>query len=456
MTRRTVALQGSAAATVFAGTFAIRTWGLRDHLWLLGDQIRDWGIALRPFGELPLVGPPTHFGGYSLGPAYYWLMWAIRVTIGPLFDNLPHAGGYGQAVLESAADALLVVAVWRRTQAPALALAFIVLVATAAYDVCLSAIVWTSPVASALGKIAIALILLDWHRRSAWRVAVIAALAWAGVQIYTGNIFVAVGVFAALAADSIDERARDWRPFVRRVCVIAGVVLVMQLPYAAHQVRSRVNERGMDAVTASVAGILSGRAQPEVGKSVRGLAAAFDFIQGAPWHIPYLLWVLLLSACLFVVRVHRDRALALVTALPLAAAIAGYAVFQGTLEPYTFLSLMSPAVLMVLVALTPAPKSRAGMAAGIVVLLGALAIVPARLQQAAQWHKLPEYRVLVQASRKIVGKRQPMRAVQTAFVLPPTSDPAFIYTVLGGRLDRASPWVAVIQPDGNVIYNRRP
>jgi hypothetical protein len=449
-----VAVQWLGAAMVFSGTFTIRTWGIREQLWLLGDQIRDWGIALRPFSELPLVGPPTHFRGYSLGPAYYWLLWAIRVTIGPWFDNLPHAGGYGEAIVESVADALLVVAVWRRIHAPAIALAFIVLVATAAYDVCLSAIVWTSPVASALGKAAIALTLLDWHRRSAWRVVVVAALAWAGVQIYTGNIFVALGVFAALVADSVGNRAGGWRRIARRVGVIAGVVLAMQLPYAAHQVLRRFSEPGIGAVTGSLADVLSGRARPEIDKSVHGLAAAFDFIQGMPWHIPYVLWILLLCACLFVFRYRRDRALTLVTLVPLVAAIGGYAVFQGSLDHYTFLSLMPSAVLMALLALTPKPESRLGQIAGFVVLLGALAVVPARLQQAAQWHKLPEYRVLVQASRKIAGKRQPMRSIQTEFVLPPTSDPTFLYTILGGRVDRRSTWVAVIQADGNVVYRQ--
>src|SRR5262245_22513486 len=90
---------------VFALTLAVRIRGVSTHFWLLGDQIRDWAIALRPFTDLPLVGPPTHVGGYTIGPAFYWILWLIRVTIGPFFNNLPHAGGIGQAALQSAADA---------------------------------------------------------------------------------------------------------------------------------------------------------------------------------------------------------------------------------------------------------------------------------------------------------------------------------------------------------------
>ena len=56
--------------------------------------------------NLPLVGPATHVHGYTIGPAFYWVLWAIRVVFGPWFENLPHAGGIGQAALQSAVDAL--------------------------------------------------------------------------------------------------------------------------------------------------------------------------------------------------------------------------------------------------------------------------------------------------------------------------------------------------------------
>src|SRR5918996_6205642 len=120
-------------AAIFAFTLAARIRGIGTHFWLLGDQIRDWGIALRPLGELPLVGPPTHVHGYTIGPAYYWIMWAIRVSIGPWFNNLPHGGGIGQAIIESAADAVLLVAVWRRTQSVWIALASVVAIATSSF-----------------------------------------------------------------------------------------------------------------------------------------------------------------------------------------------------------------------------------------------------------------------------------------------------------------------------------
>jgi len=197
------------AAAPFLFALVIRVRGIDRHFWLLGDQIRDWGIALRPFHELPLVGPATHVGGYTIGPAYYWIMWAVRVIVGPWFDNLPHAGGIGQAVIESAADALLLIALWRRTESVWIALAGALVIVTSSFDVALSAIDWTPPIASALGKAAVALVLIGWHRASALRSGVVAALAWSALQVYTGVVFVTAGVFVALLTEPLVRR--EWR-----------------------------------------------------------------------------------------------------------------------------------------------------------------------------------------------------------------------------------------------------
>ena len=73
---------------------------------------------------------------------------------------------------------------------------------------------------------------------------------------------------------------------------------------------------------------------------------------------------------------------------------------------------------------------------------------------AATMHRMPEYGRLVDASRKIKRLGQPIRAIRTEFALPPTSDPEFLFQVLGGRIDRAAPWIAVITSDGDVIYRQ--
>ena len=340
---------------VFAAAVAIRVRGITEHFWLLGDQIRDWGIALRPLAELPLVGPATHVGGYTIGPAYYWLMWALRLVIGPWFDNLPHAGGIGQAIVESAADAVLFVAIWHRTQSVWVGLAAATLIATAAYDVALSAIVWTTVVASAFGKFAIAAILAGWHRKGAARVALIAALAWSAVHIYTGAVFVTVGVFAALLVEPLLRPSRT--DTVKAVAAIVAVVAALQIPYVVHQLQRQFAEPAMGAVTEGVARILTGDAPPEIAKSVSGYAAAFHFIQVEPWSVPAAPWILLMLTLVAAVRYRRDPALLMLLLVPQATALAGYALFLGALDHYYYIPVIPVAVLAMVLAIAVPARS---------------------------------------------------------------------------------------------------
>lgn len=438
-------------AAFFVCILTIRIWGITSHFWMLHDQIRDWSIALGPFRDLPLVGPPTHVRGYTIGPAFYWILWLIRVTCGPWFQNLPHAGGIGQATLQSGADVLLLVALWRRTQSAWIALTTVVLVTTAAYDLCLSALVWNPAMGTALAKIATALILLDWHRGSAPRLAITAAVAWSAVHAYTGAVFVAVGVFAAMIADPLAQN--DRRAASRHALIIAIVVGLLQVPYLIHQLSTGFGDSAMGAVTGSVGRILSGGASPEFAKSTAGLVEAFNFIEVRPWQIAWSAWLLLVCGVLVGIRHWRDVTILAVTILPVGAAVVGYALFLAGLEPYYYLSLMPAVALTVVLAATALPWRTVSRPISIGLCIGALALVPSRLALARTLHRMPEYGVLVEQSRQIVGRGIAMRAIETEFALPPTSDPAFIYRILGGRIDARSPWIGVITNHG-VVYRR--
>ena len=442
--------QWAAAAAVFCFTLTIRIWGLSTHFWLLGDQIRDWGIALRPFRELPLTGPPTHVGGYSIGPVYYWLMWLIRVTVARWFDNLPHGGGIGQAIVEGGADALLFVAVWRYANSFLLAVTSAVLLSTAAYDVALSAIVWTSPVASAFNKIAIALVLLRRPQRSGWWLAVATAVAWGAVQIHTGSIFVTIGTLCALLVEPLANR--DWPALRRRTMVIGGVILLLQLPYLAHQFAQRWSDPAMGMVAGDVMRIVTGATSPQLGKSIAGYNGALRYIQGQPWNAPFLPLLLLGSVVVIVIKRAKDREVLTLRLLPQLAAIAGYALFLGAVEPYYYLSLMPVAVLTMLFAITPRPDRTTGRLVGVILLAIAVGIVPTRLRLAATIHKMPEYAALLKGSRTLAGRGQPLRAIVTEFPLHFTTDRTFLLDILGGRIDPASRWTAVIDQTGHVSY----
>jgi hypothetical protein len=142
-----------------------------------------------------------------------------------------------------------------------------------------------------------------------------------------------------------------------------------------------------------------------------------------------------------------------VTLLPQVAAIIGYAFYVGDfLDYYYYLSLMPAAVLTLMLSVTALRPAWLAHKVGLAVLLGALSIVPARIRVAATLHRMPEYGALVQGSRELVQQGRAMRAIQTEFVLPPTSDSQFIYRILGGRLDSASSWIGIIQSDGHVSY----
>jgi hypothetical protein len=445
-------LRPALAALVFLLALALRIDGIGRDFYLLGDQMRDWSIAMRSFADLPLVGPPTHVGGYTIGPAFYWILWLIRLALGPFFDNLPHAGGIGQAALQSGADALLFYAIWRRIGQPWIALATIVFIATASFDLNLAALVWNPTMGTALAKIAVAWVLLDWHRRSAIHAGVMAAVAWASVHAYTGAIFVVIGVFAAITLDPIVKRDRAMA--ARNAVAIVAAVILLQLPYAAHQLLYGFRDRAMSAPIGSAASVLTGERPPEIAKSVAGFLEAVRGIQLAPWNVGGFGWILLACAAIVAVRHVRDPALLCVTLVPQAVAIAGYSLFLAGLDNYYYLSLMPSIVLTVTLVAAAVPSPRLSHAAGVAMLLLALAIVPARLRYERALPRLPEYELLVDASRKIRNMRQPMRAIETDFNLPPTGDPAYLFSLLGGQIDRHSRWVATIHADGRVDYRQ--
>ncbi len=440
------------AALIFGVTLILRIRGIGNHFWLLDDQIRDWSIALGSFSELPLVGSLTHFGGYTIGPAFYWILWAIRVTVGPWFQNLPHAGGIGQAMLQSGADALLLAAIWRRTRSPWIALSTTVLGSMAAYDLALSALVWNPTMGSALAKIAMALVFLDWHRGALVRVALTAAVAWSAVHAYTGAIFVCISVFTAILAEPIAQW--NWSGARRAGAVIVMVVVFLQAPYMAHRLSGKFDVRAMGGVSDSVGLILSGGEQPAIANSVSSYVDAVHFIAIEPWHIPLFGWILVACAGIVAVRYRRDYSLLAMTLLPQAAAVTGYSLFIGDLNHYYYLSLMPAAILMFVLAATALPPPRFVVPTAILILVIALALTPGRLRFATTMHQMPQYRLLVDGSRQIKNVGQPIKAIETDFILPGTTDPEFLYTILGGRIDPQSPLIALITADGRIVYRK--
>ena len=124
------------------------------------------------------------------------------------------------------------------------------------------------------------------------------------------------------------------------------------------------------------------------------------------------------------VRYRRDPALLAVTLLPQLAAVVGYAFWLADLEAYYYVSLMPAAVLTVVLGVSALVPRRMAAVVGCALLVGALSLVPARLQFAATLFRMPQYETFVRASRAIVRSRQPMRAIRAGFPYRPPATPS--------------------------------
>src|SRR5262245_23907108 len=183
---------------VAAYTFWIRARGVSDHCFLMSDQIRDWTIALGPFGNLPLVGAPSNGGGNSFGPVYYWVLWASRVTVGRLVDNLPHAGGIGLAAAQSFGDAVLCMGIRKASGSWVFAVATVLLIASCPFDLALSSVIWNPVLAVTFVKIGIGLLLVWADELTRPRRLVVFAVAWLAVQAHTPALPVALSIALGL------------------------------------------------------------------------------------------------------------------------------------------------------------------------------------------------------------------------------------------------------------------
>jgi hypothetical protein len=210
----------------------------------------------------------------------------------------------------------------------------------------------------------------------------------------------------------------------------------------------------MGAVTGSIGGIVAGRNPLRVEASAAAFTHAVAYIELKPWSVAAVGWILLVCAAVVTVRYRDDPVLLAVTVLPQLAAVAGYALWAGDLQDYYYLSLMPAVVITVLLALTTLVPAPAARVAAVAVCLAAILAVPARLRFASTLPRMPEYEILVRASRQIAQRQQPMQSIRAQFALPPTADTEFIFRILGGRIDRRAEWRAQIAPDGRVSYSR--
>ena len=448
------------AAIFFLYALMMRTYDVASTFLMLGEQARDWTIALGSITDLPLVGAPSTAGGRGLGPAYYWLLWLGRVTIGPFMDNLPHAGGVTVALLQSIGDVWLFIALSNRTHW-SLALAACLLVASGPFDIAISSVIWNPPVAAALIKMATASALMLRPSSSPWRVGVTAALAWMAVQTHLSAAFVAAPLLLSIALQPLvagrqpvfvhdtseGNRRAAFRHAARTAGLIAAVIIGLQIPF----VLSLLNEPSATAGPgAAIANITSGQSfRPFLG---------LDIVTGVtgnlmlPMAETFRFWIpAVIGGAIVLVAYRRDLIVPGASIAGIATAALVFATWTRSYDGYWFLPLVPALALTFAMTIAAIPWTPVRTVIGIALLLLFASWQPARIEDSKRFFEYPQYETMVRASREIVMKAPVVRDIKVTFEVHPTMDRHFIYTILGGRIDPAALYTATINSDGSVM-----
>ncbi len=454
------------AVAFFAYVLYIRIYDVADTFLMLGEQTRDWAIALGGITELPLTGAPSTAGGRGFGPVYYWILWLGRNLVGPFTDFLPHAGGITVALLQSIADTWLLLVLWRRV-GPFLALAMCLTISSAPFDIAISSVIWNPPVAAALIKMATAMALSLGDAPPRWKIAVTAMLAWCAVQAHLSAIFVAAPLLAALVARDLlalvapdlqvrrsndaERKGSAPRETLKKAALTAGmiaaVILVLQIPYFIAVMRDPAAPMGPTSAINSLANVSAFRLDRSYGSIVNGagevLVRQFDAWR---FQIPTLV-----AGAIVLVAWRRDL-------MVLASSIGGilgatilFATWTRGYDSYWFLTLTPAMVLTYGLAVAAIPYRLAVHAIGAVLLGGIVLLLPGRVGQATAFFKYHPYRTMRIASYELAAREPVLRDIRVNFDgAHPTMDTYFMYKILGGRIDPSAPKRAFVNADGSV------
>ena len=456
------------AAIFFLYVLYIRVYDVADTFLMLGEQTRDWSVALGGLTDLPLTGAPSTAGGRGFGPVYYWILWVGRHLVGPFTDYLPHAGGVTVALVQSSADAWLLIALWRRV-GPFLALAMCLTIASAPFDIAISSVIWNPPVAAALIKMATAMALQLGERPPRWQIAITVMLAWFAVQAHLSAIFVAAPLLLALVATDLqvrgsgvidskidkpeglslqDQSFQDrLKQAARTVAVVAIVVLTLQIPYFVAIARDPAAPMGPTNAINTITNTDAIRIDRSYSSIVNGtgevLVRKFDSWR---FQIPTLI-----AALVVVIRWRRDLILLAVSIGGIAAATLLFATWTRGYDSYWFLTLTTAMVLTFGMAIAAIPYRPAQLWIGLALLAGIIVLQRSRVDQSTAFFKYPAYRTMRIASYELAARHPVLRDIRMNFDgVHPTMDKYIIYRILGGRIDASAPQQAYVNGDGSV------
>jgi hypothetical protein len=423
----------------------VRTDGITTSFLLLGEQIRDWNLALGSWRDLPLTGTPSGAGGRGWGPSYFWVLWIGRHLVGPFTSNLPHAGGITIALLQAFADTWLLVALMRRLPW-ALALAAALAIATQPFEVGLSAAIWNPPVAAAFAKMAIALMLGLESSASRWRVGATVVVAWLSVQAHASGLFVAVPIFAALLLEPLLKS--QWTRATDLLLVVVAIVFVLEIPYGLAMLRSPAEAKGPTIALESASNV-SAFDVPRSFARVTSVAGWLISNGNDAW--PF--WLVTLGTIVVVIwRWPRDAPLLAISVGPIATATMLFSTWTRPYESYWFMTLAPALVITAVFAVAAVPWTRAKSLIGAGLLAAVVLWQPSRVADSKNFFRYPQYRALLAGSRLASLQAPVLRDLRAAFEVHETTDVGYMYRILGGRITTDGPVSAIIQPDGTVTF----
>ena len=435
-------------------SFYFRTFQITEHFHLLGDQVRDWNWALKPFRELPRVGTPTSQGGYCLGPIFYWTLWLIRITIGPFYENLPHAGGIGLAAIHAIADGILLLAILKRGIPIVASVAMMLLLVSSPFETSLSGTIWNPGLSVSFVELATAFFLMIPNAHWVLKTLVTSTAAWLAVQSHTQAIFFALSLLVYLIVEP--WIVAGWRPALQRLLIIIAVIVVLQIPYFTEINKHRdIHQEQLGIVATSFGSLVTKPSSFHPYASFTALGDALAELFGPHLSRTVVIVLILVTggALLFAYRKHHE--VLAVALLPLFLTWLGYSFLSvGTLYTYWYMNLMPAFVLLILFGFNKSPfpiLDKVSLLLGLLVLLLAFVSQPSRLATRAQSTSYPYYASIVRGAKAIVRNGAPVRSV-----IPPSYpnkvEPAYLVKWLGGRVEESAGLIAIIGEDGSVTY----
>lgn len=437
---------------LFLYSLFFRTYNIDENFFLYGDQIRDWKIAQGGFTDLPLTGTPRGLDGtFSYGPIFYWVLWLIRIIVGPFFNNLPHAGGIGLAFLHALADSFLLFAMIK-TYVPVIpAFTIGLILVSSPFESSLSGLIWNPGLAVSFVNLTTGLFLLACKKPSLLKFAFITATGLFAFHSHTPAVYFSLVIFITLPLLCILSENISNKHFV---VVMGLVIIILQIPYMLFLSMHPEYKSHSSVIESSITSFLFDFSLFHPLKSFDFLSQSMNVLLFQPYNIPFFKAWILISICSMLFY-HRKKPFILAIAImPVILAWIGYSVFNKEFDTYWLMVLMTPFSMMLIIGITDTGLKSLGKVLSIVLLAFAIFSQPGRFKERLNSAVMPSYHILVKGVKQIVKERKSVGEIKT-FRGKDKDAARFLFNLSGGSINKNSNISALIKADGNVEFFER-